>query len=77
MKKLYKSKNDRILSGVLGGIGEFYDLDPTLIRLGYMVFVIMTAVVPGIIAYVIASIIVPERPLYKEAETEMKTEEVK
>ena len=33
MKRLYRSKNDRMLCGVCGGIGEYLDIDPTLIRL--------------------------------------------
>lgn len=81
MKRLYKSKNDKIISGVIGGLGEFYMIDPTLLRLGYIVLVILTGVFPGIVAYIIASIIVPDKPLYKEAEPEVKaetkTEEVK
>lgn len=75
MKKLYKSKNDRIISGVLGGLGEFYAVDPTLVRLGYIALVILTGIFPGIIAYIIASIIVPERPTHiTEEKTETKTE---
>ena len=73
MKKLYKSKNDRIISGVIGGLGEYYEKDPTILRLAYVVLVILTGVFPGIIAYIIAAIIVPEKPTFRENET--KSEE--
>jgi phage shock protein C len=39
MKKLYKSKNDKVISGLIGGLGEYFDVDPVLIRLGFVVVV--------------------------------------
>lgn len=62
MKKLYKSKTNRIVAGVLGGIGEYFDIDPTLLRLAYVLVAVITAVVPAIVAYIIAVFIVPEHP---------------
>ncbi len=61
MKRLYKSNTNKVVSGVLGGVGEYYDIDPTLLRLAFLVLSIMTAFVPAIIGYIIASIIVPKR----------------
>jgi phage shock protein C len=60
-KKLYKSK-DKILSGVVGGIGEYFDIDPTAARVVYIILLIFSGVLPLLIAYVIMSIIIPERP---------------
>jgi phage shock protein PspC (stress-responsive transcriptional regulator) len=59
MKRLYRSNKDRILGGVCAGLGEHLDIDPTVIRL---VWVVLTAVSmgTGIIAYVLAWIIIPE-----------------
>ena len=57
-KRLYRSVSNRMLSGVCGGIGEYFDIDPTLVRLGWAIFTCITAGA-GIAAYVIAAIIMP------------------
>jgi len=59
MKRLYKSKENKVFSGVLGGIGEYFNIDPVLLRLVWIVVVIFTGFFPGLIAYIIASLIVP------------------
>jgi len=59
MKKLYRSKKDRIIAGVCGGIGEYLDVDPTLIRL---LWVLLALEGIGIVGYIIAWIIIPEEP---------------
>ncbi len=59
-KRLYRSKKDRMLGGVCGGIAEYFDVDPTLIRLAWVVFTFFGG--SGVFAYIIAWIIVPERP---------------
>lgn len=61
-KKLYKSNKNKMLCGVCGGVGEFFDIDPTLVRLGWVVFCALGG--SGIIAYIIAAIIVPQNPEY-------------
>lgn len=80
MRKLYKSDNDRILAGVIGGVGEYTDIDPTVLRLVYIVLAVMTGIFPCIIAYIIAVLIIPKRPKVKATEaqhTETKKEETK
>ena len=62
MKKLYKSRKNKVLAGVMGGLGEYFDVDPVILRLGYLLIVIFTAVFPGIIIYIVAALIVPEAP---------------
>lgn len=57
-KRLYKSKINKMLCGVCGGIAEYFDLDPTLIRLGWALFCALGG--SGIIAYIIAAIIIPD-----------------
>ncbi len=59
-KKLYRSKKNRMLGGVCGGIGEYFDADPTLVRLLW-VFASIFSFGTGILAYIIAWIIVPEK----------------
>ena len=57
-KRLYKSRNDKMLDGVCGGIAEYFDIDPTLVRLVWAVF---GATGCGILAYIIAAVNSPTR----------------
>jgi phage shock protein C len=61
MNKLYRSKKNRIIAGVCGGIGEYFKVDPTLIRLLWLLISIVGAG-SGIVAYIIAWIIIPKEP---------------
>ena len=61
-KKLYRSKTNKIWLGIMGGLGEYFNLDPMLLRLGWVVLVFITGILPGLFAYVIAFFIVPKRP---------------
>jgi len=63
VKKLYRSRNDCRLAGVLGGLGEYFEVDPTLIRLAYVVFTLTTGFFPGLIGYFLAILIIPKEPL--------------
>lgn len=58
-KKLYRSRRDRMICGVCGGIGEYFNVDATLIRLG---LVLLACTGSGIVAYFIAAIIIPDNP---------------
>ena len=58
MKKLYRSSN-RILAGVCGGVAEYLDLDPTLIRVIYVALSMFTAGFPGLLLYIILMILMP------------------
>lgn len=59
-RKLYKSSNDKVLAGVCGGIGEYFAVDSVIVRLLWVVFTLMGGA--GLIAYIIAAIIIPESP---------------
>ena len=59
-KRIYKSNDNRMVDGVCGGIAEFFGIDPTLVRLGWAVFCAIGG--SGILAYIIAAIIIPRRP---------------
>lgn len=67
-KKLYRSRTNRMIAGVMGGLGEFFGVDPVLLRLGYLILTVFTGFVPGIVGYVLAIIIVPEATLVTPAE---------
>ena len=58
-KKLYKSNTDKKIAGVCGGIAEYFNIDATLVRLGWVVFSLLGG--SGLLAYIIAAIIIPER----------------
>ena len=58
MKKLYRSSN-RIIAGVCGGIADYFDLDPTLIRVIYLVLSLFSAAFPGVLLYIILMIMIP------------------
>ena len=58
MKKLYRSSN-RILAGVCGGIAEYLDVDPTLIRVAYVMLSMFTVAFPGLLLYIILMILMP------------------
>ena len=59
IKRLYRSKKNRIIAGVCGGIGEYFNIDPTIIRLLWVLFTLLGG--SGIIAYIVAWIIIPEQ----------------
>ncbi len=62
MRKLYISKKDSKIFGFCGGIGETYDIDPTLVRLVVVFLCFATAILPVVLTYLAAWIIVPEKP---------------
>ena len=57
-KSLYRSQTNRMLLGVCGGLGEYLNLDPTIVRLLWAFFTLIT-VGGGLLAYIIASLIIP------------------
>ena len=58
-KKLYKSRTDRKIAGVCGGLAEYLDIDPTIVRLAAVFFAFWGA---GLIAYLVGWIMIPEPP---------------
>ena len=59
-KRLYRSKTNRRLRGVCGGFGEYFNIDPVIVRLLWILFTVAGG--GGIIAYIVACFIVPEQP---------------
>jgi len=59
-KKLYRSRNNRVIAGICGGLAEYFDVDPIIIRLITLILVLSLGA--GIIAYIIAWIVVPKEP---------------
>lgn len=61
MKKLYRSNTDRKLSGVCGGFAEYFDLDPTIIRLLFIFLTLFGG--GGLLIYLICALVVPKSPI--------------
>lgn len=59
-KKLYRSRTDKKLAGVCGGIAEYFDIDATLVRLAVVILVVFAGT--GLLAYIVAAIIIPVEP---------------
>ena len=59
-KRLYRSRKDRILGGVCGGMGNYFNLDPVLVRVIWAALLFAAGV--GFLAYILAWIIIPEEP---------------
>ena len=60
-KRLYRSNHDRLLCGVCAGLSEYFHIDPTIIRLGYVLFT-CASFGTGVLGYFIAAVVMPERP---------------
>lgn len=58
-KKLYKSKTNKKVAGVCGGIGEYFSIDPTLVRLGFVALSFLAG--GGLLVYIVAAIIIPDQ----------------
>ena len=58
MKKLTKSSADRKLAGVCGGIAEYFEIDPTIVRIAWVLFCCLGG--SGLLAYIICAIVMPE-----------------
>ncbi|MCQ2140458.1 MAG: PspC domain-containing protein [Bacteroidales bacterium] len=59
-KRLYRSKLDKKVGGVCGGIAEYFDVDPTIVRLAWLIAVFCAG--GGLFAYLIAMIVIPNEP---------------
>ena len=62
MRKLYRSGTDQKIAGICGGLGEIYGLDSNLIRIAFVFVALITSVVPMVITYLIAWLILLEGP---------------
>jgi phage shock protein C len=60
VRRLYRSRTNRVLAGICGGIAEYYGSDPTAVRLVALVLGLFTGIVPMVVAYIVAAIVIPE-----------------
>ena len=59
-KKLLRSRSDRWVAGICGGIGDYFDVDPALVRLVYMLLTFFSAGFPGLMIYLVLWLVMPK-----------------
>lgn len=62
MKRLYRSKSNKVIAGVCAGLADYMNLDATFVRLVFVLLLLMTGVFPFVILYIIAAVMMPEGP---------------
>ena len=73
MKRLYRKRNEKILAGVCAGLGDYFGVDPTIVRIIFLVLVF--AGLGGVLVYIILWIITPEEPLISEETIDVQGKE--
>jgi phage shock protein C len=63
-KRLYKSRRDKMLAGVCGGLANYLGIDPTIVRLIWALTILFAGT--GLLAYIICAIVIPEEPYTNE-----------
>ena len=61
MKRLYLSETDKKWGGVLGGVAEYFNVDPTPLRVLWVIITIFSGIIPGLVAYLLAWLLIPKR----------------
>jgi phage shock protein C len=61
MKKLYKSSENKVWAGIIGGIGEYLNADPVILRVIWVFVTIFTGVIPGLVIYIASCFIIPNK----------------
>ncbi len=75
IRKLYRSSTEARLAGVCGGLGQYLSFDPVIVRLLWVGITCLTGVIPGVLAYLAAWIIVPlEEPVQAQTPVEQPNE---
>ena len=75
-RRLYRSRSDRMISGIAGGLGEYLNVDSTIVRLLFVFFALAGG--PGLLVYIVMLLVVPEEPMVASesvVEVEVEVEE--
>lgn len=62
IKHLYRSDKNKIFSGIIGGIAEYFEVDAAILRTVWILILVFTGFFPGIIAYILAMFVIPKNP---------------
>lgn len=58
-KRLFRSQNNKMIGGVCGGLAEYFDIDPTVVRIAYLLLSILSVGFPGILLYIVCWLVMP------------------
>ncbi len=61
VKKVFRDPDNKVVFGLLGGLGEYFKIDPVLLRLSFVLVVVLTGFFPGVIFYIIGAFITPQK----------------
>lgn len=61
-ERIYRSKKNKVFAGVLGGLGEYLDVDPVLLRIIWLAITVFTGFAPGIVVYILVIFVIPAQP---------------
>jgi phage shock protein C len=64
MRRLKRSNKECLIAGVCGGIAEYFNMDPTIVRIVYILVSILSAAFPGILVYIILWVVIPRSEIY-------------
>jgi phage shock protein C len=64
MKRLKRSNKNKMIAGVCGGLAEYFEMDPTVVRIGYVLLSVLSVAFPGILVYCILWVLVPRSDIY-------------
>jgi phage shock protein PspC (stress-responsive transcriptional regulator) len=72
-RQMFRSRDQRMIGGVYAGLGEYFNIDPTLIRLAFAFFSLIGFAGATVIAYLVMLVVVPEEPLLTSASPPQET----
>ena len=61
-RRLYRSADEKMVAGVCGGLAEYFDVDPTIVRVAYVLLTLVSGLFPGVILYAVLAIVMPMTP---------------
>ena len=61
-RRLYRSADEKMVAGVCGGLAEYFDVDPTIVRVAYVLLTLVSGLFPGVILYAVLAIVMPVTP---------------
>jgi len=60
-KRLYRSSENRIIGGIMGGIGEYLNVDPVAVRAGFVIAAVLSGIFPMLLAYIVLLFVIPDK----------------
>ena len=64
MRRLRRSNKEKMIAGVCGGIAEYFDMDPTIVRILYVLASVLSVAFPGILVYLVLWLVMPRSEIY-------------